>query len=452
MIPSFPNAFAPFIRNLLDDLNRLIGPIHLVGEAPLCGIQGKPLPNTLELLVARPLTECRKRLLRGDHPEAIMGHKHNSLLLPLKDWSHPKILDIASFKNRPNHLATLEEDLLHRDVTVNAMAYTWPHGPLIDPFQGRMDLLTGEIRLVNGQETLDQNPLRALTFFRFAMQLNRPMNQDDLERVIHTDLETVPPELIRAEMDRILSLPLADEETQNHLRTLFSSPLADQFLPHLASLKYIETVPGGEDPWKQMLDTTLGITAPADGEEISLLDLRWAILLGGFGLAKQTSQDLMESSLALVNKRLEALEFSKRRARRILSLLRNLNSNTHPTDRQLKRYLQDHIPMEGVFRLMQAITTANPHIPEAVRIEEELKFQAIRARCRALRQAEHSLRAVDLALSGGEIQDIVRINPGPWLGELQNKLVELVTREPYRNNKFELRAQVQKWITQQREL
>ncbi|NGZ06732.1 MAG: hypothetical protein G8237_10280 [Magnetococcales bacterium] len=452
MIPSFPNAFAPFIRSLLDDVNRLIGPIHLVGEAPICGLLGKPLPNTLELLVARPLTECRKRLLRGDHPDAVMGHKHNSLLLPIKEWNHPKVLDIGSFRNRPNHLATLEEDLLHRDVTVNAMAYTWPHGPLIDPFHGRHDLLNGEIRLVNGEETLRLNPLRALIFFRFAIQLNRPMHADDLDLAMQTPLDAVPQELVRAELDRILSLPLADEETQNHLRILFASPLVDPILPHLAALKHMGAGPSGEDTWKQILDTTLAISAPADGEEISLLDLRWAILLGGFGLSKSTSQDLMESSLGLVNRRLDALEFSKRRARRILNLLRNLNSTINPTDRQLKRYLQDHIPMEGVFRLIQAITTANPHLPEEARIHEELKFQEIRTRCRNLRQAEHRVRATDLALSGGEILDIVRLAPGPWLGEMQHKLVDLVSQEPHRNNKNELRNYVRNWIAQQREL
>ncbi|MBF0339578.1 MAG: CCA tRNA nucleotidyltransferase [Magnetococcales bacterium] len=452
MIPSFPNAFAPFIRNLLDDVHRLIGPIHLVGEAPLCGIQGKPLPNTLEILVARPLTECRKRLLRGDHAEAVMGHKHNSLLLPIKDWTHPKVLDIGSFKSRPNHPATLEEDLLHRDVTVNAMAYTWPNGPLVDPFRGRQDLLAGQIRLVNGQETLHQNPLRALTFFRFAMQLNRPMNLDDQDLAIRTSLETVVAEHMRAELDRILTLPLADEETQNQLRILFASPLVDQILPHLAALKRMETSSGGDDPWKQILDTTLAITFPADGEEISLMDLRWAILLGGFGLAKSTSQDLMETSLAQISRRLDDLEFSKRRSRRILALLRNLNGTPNPTDRQLKRYLQDHIPVEGVYRLMQAIIAANPAIPEPARVDEELKFQQIRARCRELRQAEHRIRPTDLAMTGGEILDMVRIEPGPWLRDLQAKLVDLVSREPHRNQKAELRSHVLKWIERQREI
>ncbi|MEO5334764.1 MAG: hypothetical protein H7839_22345 [Magnetococcus sp. YQC-5] len=451
MIPSFPNAFAPFIRNLLDDINRLIGPIHLVGEAPLCGIQGKPLPNTLEILVARPLTECRKRLMRGDH-DVIMGNKHNSLLMPLKEWTHPRILDIATFKNRPNHPATLEEDLLHRDVTVNAMAYTWPHGPLIDPFEGRKDLLGGEIRLVNGMVTLRMQPLRALIFFRFAMQLNRPPNQKDLHLIEHISLEGVQPDLIRTEMDRILSLALADEESQNLLRELFASPLGWQILPHLGVMKSMNANPGLEESWKQVLDATLAITSPADGEEISLLDLRWATLLGGVGLLKHASMDYMETNLTQINKRLEYFQFSKRRTRRILALLRNLSSTTTPSDRQLKRFLQDHIPMEGVFRLLQAVTAANPNISEAEKVAEELKFQEIRNRCHALRQAEQRLRPNDLALSGGEILDMVRQKPGPWLRDLQAALVDWVTQEPIRNQKAELINQVNKWICKQHKI
>ncbi|MEO5347151.1 MAG: hypothetical protein H7834_12345 [Magnetococcus sp. YQC-9] len=451
MIPSFPNAFAPFIRTLLDDIHRLIGPIYLVGDAPINGILGKPLPNTLEILVARPLTECRKRLHRGDHHEAIMGQKHNSLIVPIKDWTHPKLIDIACFRSRPGQETTLEEDLLHRDVTVNAMAYTWPNGPLVDPFGGRRDLLVGQMRLVNGQDTLNENPLRALIFFRLAMLLGRPMDPEDLTLVTQTSLESVIPELIREEMDRILSLPLADDESQNQLRTLFASPLGDQILPHLASLKNQVEISMGDTPWKQVIDATLAISAPADGEEISLLDLRWAILLGGYGLSKLTSHDSMEHSLAQINRRLDTLEFSKRRSRRILGLLRNLNTTINPTDRQLKRYLANHIPLEGVYRLMQALTAANPAIPENQRIEEELHFQEIRDRCHDLRRAEHRIRPEDLALSGGEILDMVRIQPGPWLRNLQAVLVELVTREPQRNQKVELRAQVNKWIVQQRE-
>lgn len=451
MIPSFPNAFAPFIRSLLDDIQRLIGPIYLVGDAPLCGILGKPLPNTLELLVARPLTECRKRLHRGDHHEAVMGHKHNSLIVPLKDWSHPKLIDIACFRSRPGHPATLEEDLLHRDVSVNAMAYTWPNGPLVDPFGGRRDLLNGPIHLVNGQDTLRENPLRALIFFRFAMMLGQPMDARDLTLATQTTLEAIIPEFIREEMDRILSLPLADEESQNQLRLLFASPLGDQVLPHLASLKHQENHSVGDTPWRQVIDATLAISAPADGEEISLLDLRWAILLGGYGLSRLTSHDHMEHSLAQINRRLESLEFSKRRSRRILGLLRNLNTSTNPTDRQLKRYLTSHIPLEGVYRLMQALTAANPAIPESQRIDEELHFQEIRDRCHAVRRAEHRIRPENLPLSGGEILDMVRLPPGRWLRDLQADLVELVSREPHRNNKAELRAHVTRWIIHQRE-
>lgn len=452
MIPSFPNAFAPFIRDLLDDINRLIGPIYLVGEAPLCGIQGKPLPNTLEILVARPLNDCRKRLLRGNHPEVILGNKHNSLLLPIKGWTHPKVVDIATFKSRPNHPSTLEEDLLHRDVTVNAMAYTWPNGPLIDPFKGRQDLLTGEIRLVNDEITLQSNPLRALIFFRFAMQINRPVNSDDMNLVLKTSLESVLPDLIRTEMDRILSLPLANEESQNLLRLLFSSPIGMTVLPQLTALKFPENNPTLEASWKQILDATLSITSPADEEEISLLDLRWTILLGGISLLKLTTPDYMEKNLAQVNKQLEYFQFSKRRARRILALLRNLSSTTTPSDRQLKRFLQDQIPLEGVFRLIQAIIITSPNVSEAQRDKEEIRFQEIRDRCHQLRQAEQRISPNDLALSGGDILDLVRLKPGPWLKDLQTSLVDWVTKNPSCNQRAELKAKIHEWILKQREI
>ncbi|MBF0296375.1 MAG: hypothetical protein HQL96_14395 [Magnetococcales bacterium] len=452
LIPSFPNAFAPPIRSLLDEINRLIGPIYLVGDAPWCGILGKPLPNTLEILVARPLAECRKRLSRGDITSAVLGNKHNSLLLPLKEWTHPKILDIATFRNRPGHPSTLEEDLLHRDLTVNAMAWTWPSGPLVDPFGGRKDLLTGEIRLVNGSTTLKDNPLRALLFFRFAMQLNRPPNQEDLILAEQTSLETILPEPIRSEMDRILALPLADEASQHLLHALCASPITDRILPHFSLFNPRNAASGAEDPWKRILDVTLAITPPGDDEEISLLDLRWATLLGGPALLKLSSKEHMEKNLNQINKHLELFLFSKRRSRRILSLLRNLNATTSPSDRQLKRFLQDHVPVEGVYRILQAINATDSHLSEEARVTEDLKFQQIRSRCHILRQAEERLSPNDLALSGGEILDLVRRKPGPWLRDLQATLVDLVIKDPSRNRPAELTNIVQQWIRQQREI
>ncbi|MCV9878511.1 multifunctional CCA addition/repair protein [Brenneria izbisi] len=60
---------------------------------------------------------------------------------------------------------TLEQDLLRRDLTINAIAQT-EQGELIDPFQGRRDLENRVLRHVS--DAFSEDPLRILRVARFA--------------------------------------------------------------------------------------------------------------------------------------------------------------------------------------------------------------------------------------------------------------------------------------------
>ena len=171
MTRDFHLSFPPAIHVLLDDLHHLIGPLFLVGGTVRKMLQNKGFSSEFNVLVQRPLSECQKRLVEGGHHSVTMGTKHNSLLLPLKGGKKSGAIEISTVRHRPDHPPTIEEDLLHRDLTVNAMAFAWPEGPLIDPFHGQEDLTEGRIRFVRGVATLEEDPLRALRFFRFAFQL-----------------------------------------------------------------------------------------------------------------------------------------------------------------------------------------------------------------------------------------------------------------------------------------
>lgn len=64
---------------------------------------------------------------------------------------------------------TLEEDLLRRDLTINAMALT-PYGQLIDPYQGLKDLTARRLRHVS--PAFAEDPLRVLRVARFAARFH----------------------------------------------------------------------------------------------------------------------------------------------------------------------------------------------------------------------------------------------------------------------------------------
>ena len=73
---------------------------------------------------------------------------------------------------------TLQEDLLRRDLTINAIAQD-EHGTLIDPYNGQQDLENRVLRHVSS--AFAEDPLRVLRVARFAAKLHH------LEFKIHAD-------------------------------------------------------------------------------------------------------------------------------------------------------------------------------------------------------------------------------------------------------------------------
>ncbi|OSM05029.1 CCA tRNA nucleotidyltransferase [Magnetofaba australis] len=457
------NGFSPFVQNLLDDLNWIIGPIHLVGGGLRNALQHHFISAELDILVDKPLEECRRLLLDAGYSSAVMGGKENQLLLPLKRRENPQTIQISRLRARPGVTPNVGEDLAHRDITVNAMAYCWPDGPLVDPFNGRQDLSHNRIRLVNGVLTLANAPLRAIRFFRFTIQLGGDPIPEDLTRCAETDLTNVRGEWLRGETDRIFSLPLQDERSRQILFDLFSCTLGRSLLPELWILKQWPEQPGAEQSaWKNTLLTMLHVPHAIDGEEFSALDLRWAALLHQLGKpqgARYNAQgDLTgyggywDNSARIGAQVLERLQFSKRRQRRILNIIQYLEVGLSPTERTLRRLAQSQAPLEAVFRLNYAKALSADDLTPEARAGVDEEYQRAMRRCSAARRHINRLQPTDLALSGGEMVDIVRAAPGPWISRLQSYLVDWVSEDPKRNKKPLLADEVRSWLLEQSDL
>ncbi|HEU5199003.1 MAG TPA: HD domain-containing protein, partial [Ktedonobacterales bacterium] len=105
----------------------------------------------------------------------------------------------------------LEEDLLRRDFTTNAMARDPLTGAIIDPYGGRADLEAHLLRAVGNEpeKRFDEDPLRLLRAVRFAAQLDFTIEQRTAEAIAkqaHT-LEKISRERIRDEMNKTLLSP-----------------------------------------------------------------------------------------------------------------------------------------------------------------------------------------------------------------------------------------------------
>lgn len=106
---------------------------------------------------------------------------------------------------------TLEEDLLRRDLTINAMAQD-PDGTIIDPFNGQADLKDRILRHVSSAFTED--PLRVLRVARFAAKLDHlgfSVADETLtlmRQIVHSgELNNLTPERVWLEWQKSLSTP-----------------------------------------------------------------------------------------------------------------------------------------------------------------------------------------------------------------------------------------------------
>jgi poly(A) polymerase len=101
--------------------------------------------------------------------------------------------------------ASIDEDLSHRDFTVNAMARSLAGGELLDPHGGSADLEARTLRVV-GARAYAEDPLRPLRLARFAAELLFSPDPET-ERLTRESAARVPeasPERVYAELRRLL--------------------------------------------------------------------------------------------------------------------------------------------------------------------------------------------------------------------------------------------------------
>jgi tRNA nucleotidyltransferase (CCA-adding enzyme) len=129
---------------------------------------------------------------------------------------------------------SLEEDLLRRDLTINAMALD-AHNQLIDPYGGREDLAAKRFRHVS--PAFAEDPLRILRVARFAARFSDFAIADDTLQlmrgmVMAGEIEALVPERVWQELSR----GLMEARPARMLQVLQSCGALARLLPELDRL------------------------------------------------------------------------------------------------------------------------------------------------------------------------------------------------------------------------
>ncbi len=155
---------------------------------------------------------------------------------------------------------TLEEDLLRRDLTINAMAED-PNGNIIDPYNGRQDLDNRMLRHVS--PAFVEDPVRVLRVARFAAKLAAfgfTVADDTLqlmqEMVDNGEIDHLVPERVWKEFERALQLT----DPKPFIETLRQCGALKKLFPALDCLWGIPQ----SEKWHPEIDTGIHIMMALD--------------------------------------------------------------------------------------------------------------------------------------------------------------------------------------------
>ncbi|MBM3251405.1 MAG: HDIG domain-containing protein [Candidatus Omnitrophica bacterium] len=186
----------------------------------------------------------------------VLDRKHGCARLVKKIRSRIYTLDFTDFRG-----ATLEEDLLRRDFTINTLALELNKAvggykigdSLIDPYGGRKDLAAKTIRVVN-PKAFDDDPLRILRAFSLAAVLGFKINKPTLNRakLKAKYLLGVSFERIRDELFKILH----QKDSFTYIAQLDKFKILKLIFPEIESMRGVGQGPYHHlDVWQHTLET-----------------------------------------------------------------------------------------------------------------------------------------------------------------------------------------------------
>jgi putative nucleotidyltransferase with HDIG domain len=259
-----PLALSPLLERLRPLLDRQEMPVYLVGGAVRDALLGR-VSHDLDFLVPEGAIKLAFKVANNlNLPAYVLDQERDTgrVVLPEEGTT----LDFARFRG-----PELEDDLYDRDLTVNAIALpaaAQTTTSLIDPYNGRADLVAGLLRPLH-EASIGNDPLRALRTIRLSLSLGFRLTPE-VEQAIMTAspfLPSVSPERVRDELVKLLELANPAEA----IRLMAGLGLLAAVLPELAALAGVAQSPPHHEP---VLAHTISVLRWLSQLEVALWDER----------------------------------------------------------------------------------------------------------------------------------------------------------------------------------
>jgi len=318
---------------------------------------------------------------------------------------------------------TLEDDLQHRDFTINAMAYDLERSLVIDPWGGRKDIAKKMVKGVASPEArFQEDPLRLIRAVRFAAELRFRIDGKTLKTIFSMAeaITSSAPERIRDELVKTLVC----EKPSRGLGLLKQTGLFPYILPELE---------GDGKARKRVVDQAPPNTA-----------LRLAALFcarTGSAFAGQGNESSILAKSVMVR-----LCFSKRMIRQVANLIEEEKAlaayDSTWKDGDLRRFIR-RVGAENLGSLVAKRKANLAGLAKGTR-EPLRRLNEVQARVMGLLNAPMVGGPQDLAINGCDVMKITGLAQGPEIGRILKRLSEELMDHPEWNKKAKLAAMVKK--------
>lgn len=342
--------------------------------------------------------------------------------------------DRNSRKPEVSYGDTIEEDLVRRDFTVNAMAVALPGTHFVDPHNGLEDLAQRVLRTPGTpQESFSDDPLRMMRAARFAAQLDFEVAPEVIAAM--TDMadriEIVSAERVRDELNKLI---LSDHPRKG-LQLLVDTGLADRVLPELPALRLERDE---HHRHKDVYEHSLTVLEQAIALETEGPDpvLRLAALLHDIGKPK-TRRFEPDGRVSFHHHEVVGAKMTKSRMTKLkypgdvikdVARLVELHLRFHGygsgewTDSAVRRYVRDAGPLlDRLHKLTRSDCTTRNKKKAATLART---YDSLEKRIAQLKEQEE-LDAIRPDLDGNDIMEILGVPPGPVIGKAYRYLLEL---------------------------
>jgi tRNA nucleotidyltransferase (CCA-adding enzyme) len=328
----------------------------------------------------------------------------------------------------------VEDDLVRRDFTLNALALSVDTEELVDPLHGLDDLRNRVLKMTSENSFVD-DPLRMLRAVQFAARFNFLVEPKTFAAIRkHAGLvSTVSAERIAEELAKLLTLA---EKPSEGFRLMHETGLLEEVLPELEACVGVDQ-PGGYHAYDVFEHTMRAIDACPPK-----LHMRLAALF--HDIRKPQAKRLTETGATFYGHEIAGAKTAKH----VMHRLRFSHDLTDAVVTLVERHMYaPPVTEKGLRRLVRRVGIDLIYdLLELRRADVQAQgmggktddVDELEAAIRAEMQRKPPLGLADLAIDGSDIMERFDLKPGPKVGATLNYLLEKVLDHPEYNTKEKL--------------